>query len=149
MRNLRRRLAEAGARGGRKSRRKLDPETAREMVRIRERRRAHTRLSARLASALSAAEPSLLASLAERYVWWMAPPDAARHARRVVAQVMNLGIMDDVALLRLAVPDALLRDVLRTVIPGEFSGGSWTLWHLWLGLAGPDSVPPLPVRRPT
>lgn len=36
-------LAEIGRRGGRKSRRTLDPETAREMVRIREARRAFQR----------------------------------------------------------------------------------------------------------
>jgi hypothetical protein len=37
---VRRYLAEIGRRGGRKSRRKLDPETARDMVRVREARRA-------------------------------------------------------------------------------------------------------------
>ena len=36
-------LAEIGSRGGRKSRRTLDPETARNMVRIREARRAYRR----------------------------------------------------------------------------------------------------------
>jgi hypothetical protein len=36
-------LAEIGARGGRKSRRSLDPETARAMVRVREARRAFHR----------------------------------------------------------------------------------------------------------
>lgn len=36
-------LAEIGARGGRKSRRTLEPEAAREMVRIREARRAFRR----------------------------------------------------------------------------------------------------------
>ena len=39
MRAIRRYLAEIGARGGRKSRRVLDPETARAMVRAREARR--------------------------------------------------------------------------------------------------------------
>lgn len=34
-------LAEIGRRGGRKSRRRLDPETARAMVRVREARRAY------------------------------------------------------------------------------------------------------------
>ena len=38
--NTRQYLAEIGRRGGRKSRRRLDPETAREMVRVREARRA-------------------------------------------------------------------------------------------------------------
>ena len=43
MKKLDRYLAEIGARGGRKSRRALDPETARTMVRVREARRAFRR----------------------------------------------------------------------------------------------------------
>lgn len=43
MTKLNRYLAEIGARGGRKSRRTLDPETARTMVRVREARRAFRR----------------------------------------------------------------------------------------------------------
>lgn len=39
-------LAEIGRRGGRKSRRSLDPETAREMVRLREARRMYRRFHA-------------------------------------------------------------------------------------------------------
>ena len=39
-------LAEIGRRGGRKSRRVLDPETARAMVRVREARRAYQRFHA-------------------------------------------------------------------------------------------------------
>lgn len=40
-------LAEIGRRGGRKSRRTLDPDTAREMVRVREARRAFRRFRTR------------------------------------------------------------------------------------------------------
>jgi hypothetical protein len=40
-------LANIGRRGGRKSRRALDPETARAMVRVREARRAYRRFHAR------------------------------------------------------------------------------------------------------
>ena len=43
MTDVRRYLAEIGARGGRKSRRGLDAETARAMVRVREARRAFRR----------------------------------------------------------------------------------------------------------
>ena len=45
-RNVRTYLAEIGRRGGRKSRRVLDPKTAREMVRVREARRAYRRFHA-------------------------------------------------------------------------------------------------------
>jgi hypothetical protein len=43
MDEIRRYMAEIGARGGRKSRRSLTPEAAREMVRVREARRAFRR----------------------------------------------------------------------------------------------------------
>ena len=43
MPNISKYLAEIGARGGRKSRRALDPQTARMMVRVREARRAFRR----------------------------------------------------------------------------------------------------------
>jgi hypothetical protein len=43
MPGIRRYLAEIGSRGGRKSRRKLDPDVARAMVRVREARRAFRR----------------------------------------------------------------------------------------------------------
>ncbi|MFC1639551.1 hypothetical protein ACFL3B_02155 [Gemmatimonadota bacterium] len=46
MTNIRQYLAEIGSRGGRKSRRTLDPETARTMVRVREARRAFRRFRA-------------------------------------------------------------------------------------------------------
>ena len=45
-RSVRAYLAEIGRRGGRKSRRALDPRTAREMVRVREARRAYRRFHA-------------------------------------------------------------------------------------------------------
>jgi hypothetical protein len=45
-RDIREYLAEIGRRGGRKSRRALDPETARAMVRLREARRAYRRFHA-------------------------------------------------------------------------------------------------------
>jgi len=47
MSKIQRYLAEIGGRGGRKSRRTLDPETARQMVRVREARRAFRRFRVR------------------------------------------------------------------------------------------------------
>ena len=47
MSSISRYLAEIGARGGRRSRRTLDPETARDMVRVREARRAYRRFRTR------------------------------------------------------------------------------------------------------
>ena len=44
---VRKYLSQIGSRGGRRSRRDLDPETARQMVRVREARRAFRRFAAR------------------------------------------------------------------------------------------------------
>ena len=46
-RAVRQYLAEIGRRGGRRSRRSLDPDVARQMVRVREARRAYRRFHAR------------------------------------------------------------------------------------------------------
>ena len=46
MDNAQKYLADIGRRGGRESRRKLDPETARAMVRVREARRAYRKFYA-------------------------------------------------------------------------------------------------------
>lgn len=60
-------LATIGARGGRKSRRRLDPETARDMVRVREARRAFRRFRTRC---FWSAPPDLTITLAD--VPWVA-----------------------------------------------------------------------------
>jgi hypothetical protein len=46
-RSIKKYLASIGSKGGKKSRRKLDPKTAREMVRLREARRAYRKYQAR------------------------------------------------------------------------------------------------------
>lgn len=67
-------LAEIGRRGGRKSRRRLDPATAREMVRLREARRAFRQFHAQC--------------------FWSCDPDyalAARDVPWVAEQLMTFG----------------------------------------------------------
>lgn len=92
-------------------------------------------------------DPSLIRVLAAKYVWWMAPDEAARQPRRVVAQVMNLGDFDDVKSLADALGDEALRDALHHAQPGQFKARSWAYWHYRLGLAELERVPPLPQRR--
>ncbi len=73
MSKIQRYLAEIGARGGRKSRRELDPEVARAMVRAREDKRAARRAAGRVITARvvslhspEASEPPRPATVAER-----------------------------------------------------------------------------------
>ena len=66
-RNVKAYLAEIGRRGGRKSRRALEPETARDMVRLRESRRAFRRFHA---SCFWSFDPNYVVTLAD--VPWVA-----------------------------------------------------------------------------
>lgn len=90
----------------------------------------------------------LLITDAARYIWWETPDEAMRRPSRVIAQVMNIGDMEDVqALLRLVGEDAF-KGVLTTAEPGWFNERSWHYWHFALGLCQPsDTVPPMPLRR--
>ena len=84
---------------------------------------------------------------AAKYIWWQTPEEAARHPRRVMAQVMDLGTFADVrSLEKAAGPDALA-EVIRQAEPGWFSPRSWHFWHRRLGLAESGAVPAMPVRR--
>lgn len=84
---------------------------------------------------------------AKRYIWWQAPEDAVRTPRRLIAQVMNLGTLPDIAELRGLVSDDTLLQVLAKASPGEFSERSWHFWHQVLGGENPVEVPPLPQRH--
>ena len=84
---------------------------------------------------------------ARKYIWWQPPEAAADDRHRIIAQVMNLGTFEDVQSLRRTVGDVEFRRALQEARPGEFTDRSWHYWHLVLGLAPLDSVPPVPIRR--
>jgi hypothetical protein len=88
-----------------------------------------------------------LTYFARKYIWWQAPDTAIRSPHRVISQVMNLGTFEDVQALLQEVGEAEFKQTLREGRPGEFSERSWHYWHLVLGVAQPDTIPPMPVRR--
>ena len=81
MKNIRRYLAQIGSRGGRKSRRALDPETARNMVRVREARRAFRRFRT---SCFWFCRPDLVVNAAD--IAWVAE-QLMKHGNREAWQV--------------------------------------------------------------
>lgn len=89
----------------------------------------------------------LLSQLAPRYVWWLTPAEALEYPQRVVAQVMNSGVFNDVAALSEALGESTLREVLQVAQAGQFDPPSWHYWHYRLGLAAPGAVPPVPQRK--
>lgn len=89
----------------------------------------------------------LLRQFARKYIWWKSPEDAIAMPERMIAQVMNIGDYSDVQRLASHVGESVLRDILTHAEAGQFNERSWAYWHYRLGLASPDHVPALPVRR--
>lgn len=88
-----------------------------------------------------------LRQLARKYIWWKLPDGSLPSARRVIAQVMNIGDFADVTDLIKAVGEEAFRNVLLTSEPGELSERSWAYWHYRLRMIAPDEdPPPLPSR---
>lgn len=92
-------------------------------------------------------DPIIARTLATKYLWWTKPGDAVSDQDRLVAQVMNLGTLEDFQLIEEEFGEEYLRKVLKRAAPGHFDERSWTYWHYRLNLARPDKVPPLPRRR--
>lgn len=82
-------------------------------------------------------------AVARKYVWWQPPERAIDDARTLLAQVMTLGVLEDVRWLLDSVSQESLRQVLGDPPIGVFNGRSWHFWHLRLGC---KPVPPLPKR---
>jgi hypothetical protein len=89
----------------------------------------------------------LLLGLAAKYVWWLSAEESMEFPARVIAQVMNIGVFDDVGRLLDSIGEDGLRTVLQQAEAGQFNGRSWHYWHYRLGLAEPNLVPPLPIKH--
>ncbi|MDP1830494.1 MAG: hypothetical protein Q8K67_00405 [Geothrix sp.] len=90
----------------------------------------------------------MLRADAARYIWWESPDEAMRRPARVIAQVMNIGDLDDVQDLLRSVGEASFREVLGNAEPGWFNERSWHYWHHALGVCHPgETVPQMPARR--
>lgn len=101
-----------------------------------------------LAGAIGGASAgTLLRRLARRYVWWQRPAASLRDPRRVIAQVMDTGTLEDIQRLAGAVGEAALADVLSHARPGWFRPKAWAFWHAALGLSEDGTIPPVPARR--
>lgn len=90
---------------------------------------------------------AFLKKMASKYVWFKTPDTALELPHRVIAQVMDLGIWEDLLKLENFFGKATLRKVLRTAEIGQFRPKSWHFWHYRLGLAEVGKVPPMPRRK--
>ncbi|MCM0020137.1 MAG: hypothetical protein NBV67_09100 [Tagaea sp.] len=71
-----------------------------------------------------------LRKLARKVVWWMAPDEALADPRRVIAQTLQWGDFDDMAVLRGHFGDRKIAEVLKSAPDGVLDRRSWSLWSL-------------------
>lgn len=92
-------------------------------------------------------QESTLRNFAAKYIWWESPEEALQFPDRVIAQVMDLGTLEDSGELLSVCGAPRLSDVIRHAQAGWFSPRSWHYWHYRLRLAAVGQVPTLPVRK--
>lgn len=95
----------------------------------------------------SADDLAFLSGCAARYIWWKTEDESLSMPSRVIAQVMDIGTLEDMNALAERFGDEALREVLQNAEAGQFRGKSWTYWNYRLGLAGTGQMPPMPERR--
>lgn len=83
---------------------------------------------------------------AKQYIWWKEPEKALKHPQKVLAQVMNIGVWDDVCKMSGVFSKEELRQVLLMAEAGQFSRKSWQYWNCILTNCSIDSIPKPPTR---
>jgi len=61
---------------------------------------------------ISKIDPDFLKPYAKKYIWWETPEEAVEFPRRVISQVMNLSLQEDLESLAAAVGDDVLREAI-------------------------------------
>jgi len=92
--------------------------------------------------------PVLVERMAQRYVWWQPSEASLADSLRVIAQVMDVGTLEDIQALAGAVGRDTMIEVLKHAQPGWFRPRSWAFWHSALGRTTAGRIPPIPSRRP-
>jgi transcriptional regulator with XRE-family HTH domain len=93
------------------------------------------------------AAQELLRRMARRYVWWQTPDASARGPLRVIAQVMDMGTLEDIQEVAAILGKRRMAEVLDLAPPGWFHPKSWAFWNIALGRTSSGRIPPIPARR--
>lgn len=88
-----------------------------------------------------------LSHYASRYIWWKTEEESLSMPYRLIAQIMNIGTLEDMNAIAEHFGDDLLRSVIRRAEIGQFRERSWTYWNYRLGLADVGYMPPIPKHR--
>lgn len=111
-------------------------------------RTAHSRPpSGRSALPRDPAAQELLRRMARRYIWWQTPDASVRDPLRVIAQVMDMGTLEDIREMAAILGKRRMAEVLNLASPGWFHPKSWAFWNVALGRTSFGRNPPIPARR--
>jgi len=82
-----------------------------------------------------------------RYIWWKSPEEAVALPDRVIARIMDIGLLEDISGLLELFSKEELNDVLQGAEVGQFREKSWHFWHYYLTDCAVGEVPPIPQTR--
>lgn len=81
------------------------------------------------------------------YIWWETTNEALKEPKRLLAHIMDYGLLIEVDNLEKFFSKEQLIEVIKTAEAGYFGPKAWSFWHHRLDLVGPsDMVPKRPVR---
>ena len=85
--------------------------------------------------------------MAHRYIWWQTPGASVRDPLRVIAQVMDMGTLEDIQEAAAVLGKRRMAEVLDHARSGWFHPKSWAFWNIALGRTSSAKIPPIPARR--
>jgi hypothetical protein len=85
--------------------------------------------------------------MARRYIWWQTPEASIKDLHRLIAQIMDVGTLEDIQLVASVLGKRRMVDVLNRARPGWFHPKSWAFWHTALKRTSPGRIPPIPMRK--
>ncbi|MDR3333121.1 MAG: hypothetical protein LBT08_10890 [Synergistaceae bacterium] len=88
------------------------------------------------------AQKTFLLHAARRYIWWETTNGAMAYPQKILAQVMNIGVWNDMCKLVELFPPQELLNVLDKAEIGQFNEKSWHFWHNRLS----EKIPSMPKR---
>jgi transcriptional regulator with XRE-family HTH domain len=93
------------------------------------------------------AAQEFLRRMARRYIWWQTPEASIMDPHRVIAQIMDLGTLEDFQEAAAILGKRRMAGVLNLAPPGWFHPKSWAFWNIALGRTTSGRIPPIPTRR--
>ena len=88
-----------------------------------------------------------LRRMARRYIWWQSPEASIKDPLRVIAQVMDMGTLEDIQEVTAVHGKGRMAEVLNLAQPGWFHPKSWAFWNIALGRTSSGKIPPIPARK--